>query len=68
MITLTAEQAQQIEEALEDIVRVFEFETGTPVEALATIRAARAQEQAEQEPVCECQRKTDAIISAEKEL
>ena len=44
MITLTAEQAQQIEEALEDIVRVFEFETGTPVEALATIRAARAQE------------------------
>ena len=50
-VTLTAEQAQQIEEALEDIVRVFEFETGTPVEALATIRAARAQEQAEQEPV-----------------
>ena len=44
MITLTTEQAQQIEEALEDIVRVFEFETGTPVEALATIRAARAQE------------------------
>jgi len=40
MITLTTEQAQQIEEALEDIVRVFEFETGTPVEALATIREA----------------------------
>ena len=51
MITLTTEQAQQIEEALEDIVRVFEFETGTPVEALATIRTARAQEQSEQEPV-----------------
>jgi len=48
MITLTTEQAQQIEEALEDIVRVFEFETGTPVEALATIRAARSQAQ---EPV-----------------
>jgi len=51
MIRLTAEQAQQIEEALEDIARVFQFETGTPVEALAAIRAARAQEQAEQEPV-----------------
>ena len=50
MITLTTEQAQQIEEALDDIVRVFEFETGTPVEALATIRAARAQGQAE--PKC----------------
>ena len=49
MITLTTEQAQQIEEALEDIVRVFKFETGTPVEALATIRAARAQGQAEQD-------------------
>jgi len=44
MITLTTEQAQQIEEALEDIVRVFKFETGTPVEALDVIRAARAQE------------------------
>mgnify|MGYP000353478755 CR=1 FL=1 len=40
MITLTTEQAQQIEEALDDIVRVFEFETGTPVEALAAIREA----------------------------
>ena len=56
MITLTAEQAQQIEEALEDIVRVFEFETGTPVEALATIRAAKAQEQAEQEPLMDYER------------
>lgn len=45
MITLTTEQAQQIEEALEDIVRVFEFETGTPVEALATIREARAEQE-----------------------
>ena len=50
MITLTTEQAQQIEEALEDIVRVFEFETGTPVEALAAIREALA-EQEKQEPV-----------------
>ena len=49
MITLTTEQAQQIEETLEDIVRVFKFETGTPVEALAVIRAARAQGQAEQD-------------------
>ena len=48
MIRLTTEQAQQIEEALEDIVRVFKFETGTPVEALSVIRAARAQGQAEQ--------------------
>lgn len=48
-LMLTTEQAQQIEEALEDIVRVFKFETGTPVEALATIRAARAHEQAEQD-------------------
>lgn len=47
MIYLTTEQAQQIEEALEDIVRVFQFETGTPVEALAVIRAARAHGQAE---------------------
>jgi hypothetical protein len=51
MITLTTEQAQQIEEALEDIVRVFKFETGTPVEALAVIRAARAQER--ETVVCE---------------
>ena len=51
MITLTAEQAQQIEEVLADIVRVYKFDTGTPVKALATIRAAKAQEQAEQEPV-----------------
>ena len=56
MITLTTEQAQQIEEALEDIVRVFKFETGTPVEALATIHAARAQGQAEQEPVMDYER------------
>jgi len=45
MITLTTEQAQQIEEALEDIVRVFEFETGTPVEALAAIREALAEQE-----------------------
>ena len=56
MITLTTEQAQQIEEALEDIVRVFKFETGTPVEALASIRAARAQEQAEKEPLMDYER------------
>ena len=60
MITLTAEQAQQIEEVLADIVRVYKFDTGTPVKALATIRAARAREHVtikdslttqEQEPV-----------------
>lgn len=68
MIRLTKEQAQQIEEALEDIVRVFKFETGTPVEALAAIRAARAQEQAEQEPVYAFRRKgQDSFCTCDKE-
>ena len=50
MITLTAEQAQQIEEALVAMCNSLELPEDS-VQALATIRAARAQEQAEQEPV-----------------
>ena len=59
MITLTAEQAQQIEEAFNSMLThmgMDEDEWTKPTfnqarEALATIRAARAQEQAEQEPL-----------------
>ena len=50
MITLTTEQAQQIEEALVNLCNSIQLPT-SDVKALATIRAARAQEQAEQEPV-----------------
>ena len=56
MITLTTEQAQQIEEALEQLGEFLNAATPSFVdesksEALSTIRAARAQDQAEQEPV-----------------
>ena len=50
MITLTTEQAQQIEEALVNLCNSIQLPT-SDVKALSTIRAARAQEQAEQEPV-----------------
>jgi len=51
MITLTAEQAQQIEEVLVTWFKSFPHQVDcNDNEALATIRAARAQEQAEQEP------------------
>ena len=55
MITLTTEQAQQIEEALKLAIRTsYSEHNNIKFEAsLATIRAARAQEQAEQEPVAE---------------
>ena len=49
MITLTTEQAQQIEEALVNLCNSIQLPT-SDVKALSTIRAARAQEQAEQEP------------------
>ena len=51
MITLTTEQAQQIEEALKLAIRTsYSEHNNIKFEAsLATIRAARAQEQAEQE-------------------
>ena len=65
MITLTAEQAQQIEEALADIVRVYKFDTGTPVGALATIRAARAQEQID-ESWCIEPKPVNGLLSAEQ--
>ena len=48
MICLTTEQAQQIEEALEPVHGLSGINMSNP---LSTIRAARAQEQAEQEPV-----------------
>lgn len=54
MITLTTEQAQQIEEALAFAASHSEYLADDLIlygEALATIRTARAQEQAEQEPV-----------------
>ena len=55
MITLTTEQAQQIEEALEFAIRFFDVDHNTRwidgEQCLASIRAARAQEQAEQEQV-----------------
>lgn len=50
MITLTAEQAQQIEEALMVATTPLAVDRQTVLKAIATIRAARAQEQAEQEP------------------
>ena len=67
MITLTTEQAQQIEEALlrveqnaeecmgdDGMVMVVPLDLYNELtEALSIIRAARAQEQAEQEPVAE---------------
>lgn len=53
MITLTTEQAQQIEEIVEHLL--VDHPTARHhkacVEALSIIRAARAQEQAEQEPL-----------------
>ena len=57
MIILTAEQAQQIEEALIALHLSGNTSTGVKIyfDALTTIRAARAQEQAEQEPVGECE-------------
>ena len=53
MITLTEEQAQQIEEALDTAYGLAEsgWAEHKYATALATIRAARAQEQAEQEPM-----------------
>jgi len=52
MITLTTEQAQQIEEVLVTWFKSFPRQVDcNDNEALATIRAARAQGQAEQEPV-----------------
>ena len=53
MTTLTTEQAQQIEEALDTAYGLAEsgWAEHKYATALATIRAARAQEQAEQEPV-----------------
>lgn len=48
MITLTTEQAQQIEEALESVHGLSGINMSNP---LSTIRAAIAQEKAEQEPV-----------------
>jgi hypothetical protein len=53
MITLTTEQAQQIEEALDTAYGLAEsgWAEHKYATALATIRAARAQGQAEQEPV-----------------
>lgn len=49
--TLTAEQAQQIEEALHRYCQGLPLGTGLMTQALTTIRAARAREQAEQEPL-----------------
>jgi len=52
MITLTTEQAQQIEEALSGWTGSLDEQAVVKIdEALATIRAARAQERAEQELV-----------------
>ena len=50
MITLTTEQAQQIEEALVATLKNNDYWLEKCTGALDTIRAARAQEQAEQEP------------------
>ena len=62
MIRLTTEQAQQIEEALDicqekfyamkstGVIDMLPMQAVIAVQALATIRAARAQEQSEQEP------------------
>ena len=46
----TTEALKLAENTLEDIIRVYKFETGTPVTTLAAIREARA-EQEVQEPV-----------------
>jgi murein DD-endopeptidase MepM/ murein hydrolase activator NlpD len=54
MITLTTEQAQQIEEALVEYRDTQMIKA--PRKALSIIRAARAQEQAEQEPVMDYER------------
>lgn len=68
MITLTAEQAQQIEKIIEHLL------TDHPtarhhracIEALSIIRAARAQEQAEQEPVAWALSHSQGIIFSSK--
>ena len=46
----TTEALKLAENTLKDIIRVYKFETGTPVTALAAIREALA-EQGEREPV-----------------
>lgn len=59
MIRLTTEQAQQIEEALEyarNVCAGSNWSTDDTDEALAAIREARAQEQAEQEPLMDYER------------
>ena len=50
MTDKTTEALKLAEEALEDIIRVYKFETGTPVTTLAAIREALA-EPVKQEPV-----------------
>lgn len=56
MIYLTTEQAQQIEEALMVATTPLAVDRQTVLKAMATIRAAKAQEQAEQEPVMDYER------------
>lgn len=65
MTTKLEQAARQALEALE----VYEIKLNSRLcnETIIALREALA-EQVKHEPVCECRRKTDAVISAEKEL